>query len=150
MELISDFFLKALKNYFKNAKWGDQNRIALSAGISPKVLNNILAGRNYGSEEHRRSIAKACGYSGRAYDDFLDIGRRLLAGEDPADYALKRPKDIVDIMTQGLSTEQTKLLQAYRELLLIGGEAVETVSDSIRNLAEKKIPGQNTAIYQKK
>ena len=110
----------------------------------------MVTGKRYGSDLAQRKIATALGYPGRAYDGFLDIGRRLIAEEDPAEYKSNPSKDVIDIMTLGLSPEQTELLQAYRELLLIGGEAVETASDLIRSLAEKKLSGQNTALYQKK
>jgi len=149
MELISDLFLKALKNYFRNSKWGDQAKIARSAKISQKVLNNILAGRNYGSEEQRRAIASACGYPDRAYEDFLDIGRALMAEKDPAECISQRPTEVVNIMITGLTSEQIKILQRLRDLLITGGEGVEIISDSIINLSEKKLSSQGTAVYQK-
>ena len=94
----------------------------------------------YGSEETRRAIAAACGYPDRAYEDFLDIGRSLTAKEDFAGYSFQKPKEVVDIMTLGLTPEQTEVMQKFRDLLTIGGEGVEAISDTIKSLAGKKLP----------
>ena len=53
-----------------------------------------------------------------------------------------QPTAIVDLLTAGLSPEQAKHLQLYRELLIMGGEGVETLSEAITSLAAKKNAGQ--------
>ena len=140
MEDISIIFRTALNHFFENGKWGIKTEIAKRSGLIPVQVSDILSGKVYGSEEQRRAIASACGYPGRAYEDFLDIGRDLMIKEDFAGYGFQKPKEVVDIMTLGLTPEQTEVVQMFRDLLTVGGEGVETLSDSIKSLASKKLP----------
>lgn len=82
MKTLSEQFSAALKGGLREAHI-TQAELSKRSGISKSQINDILKGRAYGSEETKRSLAAALGYPDRRYEDFLDIGRRILAGEDP-------------------------------------------------------------------
>ena len=74
--------------------------------------------------------------------DILDIlvqGRKLMMGDKLAEPV---PQTVVDFLVAGLSPEQTRQMQLYRELLIMGGEGVETLTEAIISLAAKKNAGQ--------
>jgi transcriptional regulator with XRE-family HTH domain len=77
MEDINKIFQESLQ--YSLTKRGDQAVLARKAGVSTSQLNDILKGRRSGSEEMRRILAAALDYPGRHYEDFLDIGRAILA-----------------------------------------------------------------------
>lgn len=65
--------------------WGGKKKCAQAAGISPGYLGEIAAGKKRGDENVRRAIAS---YFGDSYEDFLTLGRKVLAGEIPENSAL--------------------------------------------------------------
>jgi len=75
----ADCFRKALSYHVLKLGRGGQAGIADKAKISRSQINDILAGRNDGTDETREKIAAAIGMT---YEDMLALGRRLLAGED--------------------------------------------------------------------
>jgi transcriptional regulator with XRE-family HTH domain len=81
VEDISKIFREAITHSLDKGEWGKKSQLAKKIGIAPSQLHDILIGRRYGTEEQRRALAAALGYPGRTYEDFLDIGRKLLAGE---------------------------------------------------------------------
>lgn len=83
MKNLSAIFHATLVKCLEGQPWGSKTRLAKDAGITTGMLGDILAGRAYGSEETKRSIAAALGYPGSKYEDFLNIGRQILAGQDP-------------------------------------------------------------------
>ena len=78
MKNLSTIFHSALAKCLEGQPWGSKTKLAKEAGITTGMLGDILAGRAYGSEETKRSIASALGYPGPKYEDFLNIGRRIL------------------------------------------------------------------------
>lgn len=78
MKNLSTIFHKALVKCLEGKPWGSKTKLAKEAGITTGMLGDILAGRAYGSEETKRSIAEALGYPGPKYEEFLNIGRREL------------------------------------------------------------------------
>jgi len=82
MEDINKIFRAALEYVFEHTltRHGDQIALANSAEVPATTLNDILKGRRGGSEDTRRALAAALRYPGRQYEDFLDIGRAILAG----------------------------------------------------------------------
>jgi len=75
MVKIEDIFRAALK--ISLSAWGDQTLIAKIAGMTPQKLHKYLTGElKRGTEDDRRAIARALGYSD--YETFLDIGRQAL------------------------------------------------------------------------
>jgi transcriptional regulator with XRE-family HTH domain len=73
---------KALLKYFL-PQFKTQRQFASKIGIQPSYLNGLLKGRRPGDETVRRQTATALGYPGRKYEDFLELGRYILAGKDP-------------------------------------------------------------------
>ena len=139
MDDISKIFREALKKKLADGEWGIKSRVAKESNLTPPQLHDLIIGRRFGSEEQRRAIAAALGYPGRAYENFLDIGRQLLELPALADEpTTPQPTAIVDLLTAGLSPEQAKHLQIYRELLIMGGEGVEALTEAIISLAAKK------------
>jgi transcriptional regulator with XRE-family HTH domain len=81
MEKIGDIFRATLQYMLK--KFTSQKHLAAKLGISQSYLNDLLQGRRSGVETMRRKIASSLGYAAHEYDNFLEIGRYILAGKDP-------------------------------------------------------------------
>lgn len=82
MSTLDECFVKALKSFVEKEK--SQRAFALKYDVvTPVYLNKILLGKKYGSDETKRALASALGYPGAKYEDFLNIGRALLAGKEP-------------------------------------------------------------------
>ena len=81
MENIDKIFLAALAEHLQQR--GSQRQLALQVGIEPAYLNQILKGKRFGTDETRRKIAAGLGFEGRKYEDFLEIGRAIVAGKEP-------------------------------------------------------------------
>jgi hypothetical protein len=79
----SDEVFRVAVSHFLTRR-GDQTLLARKANISVTMLNHILRAKEQGSETTRRLIAEALGFPGGAYEDFLEIGREILAGRIPA------------------------------------------------------------------
>ncbi len=79
---MREIFLKAVFHLL-TGKWGEKARLSRETGIDVGYLNRILSGKAPGSDSNRRAIAVALGYPGARYEDFLNIGRALLAGKEP-------------------------------------------------------------------
>lgn len=61
---------------------GAQARLARDSGIGTSYINNIVKGRDSGSEATRRALAAALGFAGRRYEDFLEMGRAIIEGRE--------------------------------------------------------------------
>jgi len=84
----------ALTQIFSERPRGTAAKCALDSGTTPQVMSDMKAGRSAGSEETRRKIAQALGYT---YEQFLDIGRKKIglhaveeAEEDSSEYGYVR------------------------------------------------------------
>ena len=82
MEDITKVFISAVESVLKTDH-GAQKELAVKSGIDPSYLNRILNKKTPGSDNTRRKIATALGYPGPRYEDFLNIGRAILAGKEP-------------------------------------------------------------------
>jgi transcriptional regulator with XRE-family HTH domain len=78
MNSFNEYFKVALKHSLN--KRGAQLRLSSKSGISHSQLSEIMKGVKSGSEETRRRIAEAVGYS---YEEFLERGRAIVEGKDP-------------------------------------------------------------------
>ncbi|MDR2368885.1 MAG: hypothetical protein LBF58_12420, partial [Deltaproteobacteria bacterium] len=81
MENVDKIFSEAL-NYYAS-KERSQTIFSNKLQISVGYLNHLLKGRNKGSDAVRRKIATNLGFPGSGYEQFLDVGRAILAGRDP-------------------------------------------------------------------
>lgn len=85
MENIDHIFAAALRVFADKAKSHRQFALNILAGIiTPDFLSKTLKGKKSPSDELKRRIASMLGYSGRKYEDFLDIGRDIVNGEAPS------------------------------------------------------------------
>jgi phage repressor protein C with HTH and peptisase S24 domain len=73
MEDLNKIFQTALG--LKLTRRGDQAALARQIGMSTTTLGDIKSGRRNASDEKKRALAKALGYPGRQYENFLDLGR---------------------------------------------------------------------------
>ena len=127
-----------------DGKRGVQARIAREAGVQSPYLNAILKGAKPGVDEVRRKIAAALGYPGRAYEDFLDIGRTILTGEPAKTSACTQNVDL----PAGFSPENAKVSKAKFYYMLIPANIAEDclkdyelhveLTDNINNRVEKE------------
>jgi hypothetical protein len=83
MENFENIFLEALKYHLP--KRGGAKKIAFKSGISAPYFSLIINGLRTCSDNVKRKIAAVLGYPDRQYEDFLEIGRIILAGGDPDD-----------------------------------------------------------------
>lgn len=88
---FDEYFRAALLDAVKER--GAQARLSRDSGIGTSYINNIVKGRDSGSEATRRALAAALGFAGRRYEDFLEVGKALLEGREiPA----PEPPSLVD------------------------------------------------------
>jgi hypothetical protein len=82
MEDLNEIFWTAMMYLMDEAPQQRIKQIYLAklSGVSASYLNDIRKRRNPGSDDAHRRIAAALGFPGRKYEDFLDVGRSLLAG----------------------------------------------------------------------
>ncbi|MDH5297859.1 MAG: hypothetical protein OEV91_02455 [Desulfobulbaceae bacterium] len=80
---IASVFRAAFAHIIKQAKRGTQARVSKETGLYGSQVGDLLSGRRPGSEEQRRSIATALGYT---YEDMLSLGQWILDGKDPAEF----------------------------------------------------------------
>lgn len=78
---FDDYFRAALIDSVKER--GAQASLSRDSGIGTSYINNIVKGRDCGSEATRRALAAALGFAGRRYEDFLEMGRAFLEGREP-------------------------------------------------------------------
>lgn len=83
---VTGSFRAAFTHIIKQAKRGTQARVSKEAGLYGSQVGDILSGRRPGSEEQRRAIAAALGYT---YEDMLSLGQWILEGKDPRLFAAK-------------------------------------------------------------
>ncbi len=81
MAEFNEYFRAALLDAVKAR--GAQARLSRDSGVGTSYINNIVKGRDYGSEATRRALAASLGFPGRSYEDFLDLGRAILNGHKP-------------------------------------------------------------------
>ena len=79
MESTKKAFQTSLAFFLKKAKRGEKTALAKVSGVPISIILNAEAGRRGASEDNRRKIAGALGYG---YDDFLEIGQRILSNQD--------------------------------------------------------------------
>lgn len=78
---IDNAFREALAGCIAAAPYGTQKKLAEYLRVTPGYIYQLIIGRSYGSEHHRRLTAKFFGYS--SYDEFLGYGHTRLGGEAP-------------------------------------------------------------------
>ncbi|MDD4428898.1 MAG: hypothetical protein PHG64_10980 [Paludibacter sp.] len=78
----SKYFKEALIFCLDNHGYGSQSWLARKTGLGQQYISKLASrsNTNVGSENSREKIVKACGYE---YEDFISLGKKLIAGEIP-------------------------------------------------------------------
>jgi hypothetical protein len=79
MKSIDKIFSESLKYFVRQEK--SQKSFAAKVGIPAPYLNDLLSGRRYGEDQTKRKIAAAVGFPDRHFEEFLDIGRLIIDGD---------------------------------------------------------------------
>jgi PAS domain S-box-containing protein len=100
---LHEIFRLATNHFFKKyrEKGGTQRRLSMELGVSQSYISSVLSGARTGSLELQGQIAHVL--SGKEYEDFLAIGRRIKNGLDPEIYEVKEVDDSVDSLITRLS-----------------------------------------------
>jgi len=80
---VAGAFRAAFSHIISAAKRGTQARVAKETGLYGSQVGDLLSGRRPGSEEQRRAIATALGYT---YEDMFSLGQWILDGKNPAEF----------------------------------------------------------------
>jgi transcriptional regulator with XRE-family HTH domain len=80
MPEINEIFLESLLYFLSKEK--SQRSLASKLGLSPPYLNDLIMKRRNPEDKTKRKIAAALGYPDRYYEDFLNVGRCVLSGEN--------------------------------------------------------------------
>jgi transcriptional regulator with XRE-family HTH domain len=81
MDNRREAFSRALRYFIENGKNITQTRISKATGIKQGMISGMKTGKRYGTEESRREIAA---FFGKPYEEFLQIGERLIDAESKA------------------------------------------------------------------
>jgi len=72
-------FQAALEKAIAERGYGARARLARKVGVTPTYITRLIKSKSYGSEQTRRRIADAFGFT---YEDFLNYGRGIDRGEE--------------------------------------------------------------------
>ena len=100
---LHEVFRLAASHFFKQYReeGGTQRRLAMKLGVSQSYISSVLSGARSASLELQSQIADIL--SGREYEDFMAIGRRIKNGLDPEIHEVKEADDSVDSLITRLS-----------------------------------------------
>jgi hypothetical protein len=76
MNTIDMIFNAALRYFCKKER--NNTIFARKVDLSAPYLNDLLHQKRFGTDDTKRKIAARLGFSGRDYEQFLDIGREIL------------------------------------------------------------------------
>lgn len=117
-------FHAALESELRRRGRGAQAWLAKQIGKSPQYIHQLLKREVYGSEVSRRDIAKVLGYE---YEEFLELGRKILEGKgekfDPLPRVWTRERAAANVILFGEFRERPEIkLEDYYAAPLVGGE----------------------------
>jgi len=100
---LHEIFRLATSHFFKKYReeGGTQRRLAMKLGVSQSYISTVLSGARTASLELQSQIAHIL--SGKEYEDFMAIGRRIKNGLDPEIHEVKEADDSVDSLITRLS-----------------------------------------------
>jgi len=135
-------FFKALCTVIERDWRGRKGVLAQEADISGGYLSDILSRKRKASFKKQSSLAIAAGYT---YEDFIDLGQKLLAEEDPG--SLKKSSDTN--LTKEVPSKEVKvgkkmevealkdLLQHYKVMLEANTAELSALREEIGYLRER-------------
>ena len=100
---VQEVFRLATGYFFRKyrKKGGTQGSLALELGISQSYISSVLSGARSGSLELQSQIAHIL--SGRQYEEYLVIGRRIKNGLDPETSNIQENDSSIDTLITRLS-----------------------------------------------
>jgi PAS domain S-box-containing protein len=131
---LQEIFRLATGHFFKKfrEKSGTQRSLAMELGVSQSYISSVLSGARAASLELQSQIAHIL--SGKKYEDFLAIGRRIKNGLDPESRDVKEVDDSVDSLMTRLSH------------YIIDHKRVEDELVSMRDFYEKIVEGLQSGV----
>jgi PAS domain S-box-containing protein len=131
---LQEIFRLATGHFFKEfrEKSGTQRSLAMELGVSQSYISSVLSGARAASLELQSQIAHIL--SGKKYEDFLAIGRRIKNGLDPESRDVKEVDDSVDSLMTRLSH------------YIIDHKRVEDELVSMRDFYEKIVEGLQSGV----
>ena len=133
-ESLHEIFRLATTYFFKKYRedGGTQRRLAMKLGVSQSYISSVLSGARTASLELQSQIADVL--SGKEYEDFLAIGRRIKNGLDPEIHDVKEGDDSVDSLITRLSH------------YVIDHKRIEDELVSMRDFYEKIVEGLQSGV----
>ena len=133
-ESLHEIFRLATTYFFKKYRedGGTQRRLAMKLGVSQSYISSVLSGARTASLELQSQIADVL--SGKEYEDFLAIGRRIKNGLDPESQDIKEGDDSVDSLITRLSH------------YVIDHKRIEDELVSMRDFYEKIVEGLQSGV----
>jgi transcriptional regulator with XRE-family HTH domain len=92
-------FHRALRYFIDNGKNITQTRISKATGIKQGMISGMKTGKRYGTEDNRRKVAD---FFRKPYDEFIEIGQRLIDAENKA--GLSTPADTSPVQRRSTDT----------------------------------------------
>ena len=131
---LHEIFRLATSHFFKQYReeGGTQRRLAMNLGVSQSYISSVLSGARSASLELQSQIADIL--SGREYEDFMAIGRRIRNGLDPEIHEVKETDNSVDSLITRLSH------------YVIDHKRIEDELISMRDFYEKIVEGLQSGV----
>jgi len=126
-------YFSAWVQWWINKNHYTQLQAAVRLDVTPGFINMIINNKRAASATQMEKIAKVANL------DLLDIlnhGRDILTGESRSGSSPASSEAYA--LESGLGLNQIDSLREYRALLLVGGEGVEVITESIHALATKR------------
>lgn len=109
---LYEYFNAALQWFVKKRGRGVQNYLAVSSGKSESCISQVIKGNRKAVPETQVAIAIAAGY---IYEDFLALGRRLLADEESPEQICESNK-----IYRVYSKDNSKIIELDNEKYVLG------------------------------
>jgi PAS domain S-box-containing protein len=131
---LHEIFRLAAGHFFRKYRedGGTQRRLAINLGVSQSYISSVLSGARTASLELQNQIAHIL--SGKDYEDFMAIGRRIRNGLDPEIHEVNETDNSVESLITRLSH------------YVIDHKRIEDDLVSKRNFYEKIVEGLQSGV----
>jgi PAS domain S-box-containing protein len=131
---LQGVFKLAARYFFKKYRdtGGTQGRLAEKLGVTQSYVSSVITGNKSASLELQSQIAHLL--SGKQYEEFLAIGRRIKNGLDPEIHAAKEADDSVESLIARLSH------------YVVDHKRIESELVSMRDFYEKIVEGLQSGV----
>lgn len=127
-------FKLATRYYYKKYRegGGNQEQLAEKLGVSQSYISSVMSGSKSASLELQSRIANLL--SGKQYEDFLTVGRRIKNGLEPETIEVKENDDSAEFLIAKLShyvVDHKRIEKEFVEKQWLLQEALNTASHGI-------------------